>query len=443
MLAGAFVVRRRDNEGVVADANKLGIVRPQDLGPRDAHEAFQNLIGSRFRIPSGIEKLGVFQGIDHLLPDDLATDIGTCCHVLFGEGCHQDIGLAPSIAIIHNPDQTLRILDAVRIGDSGAFVQEQSLVPRLTIVGRESGREMAAPLKFVMVHKEKIAGPESADEEARPGVGDGRCHRFTPGAAAIGRFAFPEKSSARANQHPERSIPAFDDHVLQGPGRSFEGTMKAPGFSIVLRDRHPLALFCLGEPREYFFAAVRHRHHPLARGKHRGFVHAKAVGRFQPEAEFFSPDGDRRIGFVADPGMHAMHAGLFIAAVEDQPKLPCRIDPKSGVKSPRLAGRQNDRRWFSKGLAAVVTGAEINGILRLRFFSPAGKPCDKKTALCGLFDSGNSLPNSFGRFDIHAFFHFLIRASAQRSAINSIPASLGCTDPRPRRIVHAVARASG
>jgi hypothetical protein len=67
MFAGAFIVRRRDNEGVVADANKLGIVRPQDLRTRDAHEAFQNMIGSRFGIPSGIEKRGGFHVGIHVL----------------------------------------------------------------------------------------------------------------------------------------------------------------------------------------------------------------------------------------------------------------------------------------------------------------------------------------------------------------------------------------
>ena len=49
--------------------------------------------------------------------------------VFLGEGSQEDVAFAVAVVVIDNPDASVAVLAAIRIGDLAAFVQEQVADP--------------------------------------------------------------------------------------------------------------------------------------------------------------------------------------------------------------------------------------------------------------------------------------------------------------------------
>ena len=148
---------------------------------------------------------------------------------------------------------------------------------------------------------------------------------------------------------------------------------------------------------------MRHRHDPFTGGKHRRLVHPESIRTLVADAKLSAEYGLRSIRVVADTRPDIMLRDLLVAAIEDIPEPPLRIDPKRGVENAgAIARRQSDRFGRCEGLTIIVAVGKQHRVIRCRLLWPAGEPRGKDSALRGAFDTGNALPCALGEVNRHA-----------------------------------------
>ena len=91
---------------------------------------------------------------------------------VLGDSNEQDVACVLPVAVIDAPYLAVAVNAGVRIGDVIALVYEQTVAPRLAVVGREEGGKIIArtPLwlvgqRYFVVYKQKPSRWQTADEE--------------------------------------------------------------------------------------------------------------------------------------------------------------------------------------------------------------------------------------------------------------------------------------
>ena len=89
--------------------------------------------------------------------------------------------------VLSTGEWIMPVTHAIGVRDTFAFIQQQAFVPGVSVIGGDLSGEVAACLasEAVMIHEQKIAGGETADEEAGAGIGDGAGFGLGPSKAFV------------------------------------------------------------------------------------------------------------------------------------------------------------------------------------------------------------------------------------------------------------------
>ena len=68
----------------------------------------------------------------------------------FGE---ENLACAAAIPIIGHPDLAVFVLHSIGIGNTGAFIEEEAIVPGRTVIRGKLRREMTATFEPEMIHQ--------------------------------------------------------------------------------------------------------------------------------------------------------------------------------------------------------------------------------------------------------------------------------------------------
>ena len=256
--------------------------------------------------------------------------------------------------------------------------------------------------KVVMVHEKQISRSESADKETRARALNRARRPFAPSSSFISGVALPKDASAGANEHPQAAISQFRDHALQRPLRCFHRAVKFPCLALIGRDAHTLQLLRASKPIANRLYGMRHWHDPFTGGKHRRLVHPESIRTLVADAKLSAEYGLRSIRVVADTRPDIVLRRVLVAAIEDIPEPPLRIDPKRGVENAgTFTRRHSDRFGRREGLASILAVGKHHRVLWCRLLGPAGEPRGKHAPLRGTFDAGNALPCALGEVNCH------------------------------------------
>lgn len=297
--------------------------------------------------------------------------------------------------VVCNIEKAVFILRSVWIGDVCALIQHQTARPSAAVIEGKLGHQIVAAVEMVMIDHQKIAGTQTADEEAGTGTAQIRKLLLPPGFAFIVREGFADAVIA-AYQHPQRAIPAFHHHVLvETAVGNVRASQQNEGLAVVIGGIH------IGET---LMGALRMRlagfhagpdgtgEEPCAVLEHCWFAHHDAVANASgfAEGKLFQWG----VGIFTDDGPHAVSAVKIV--VGDRPGDPQsaqRIKPDIGIEKAYALGIRmtDDRHGIDPGCAVMITGGEYDIVAVLFCFS-AGIEYAEQTSLWTALHGSNALP---------------------------------------------------